>query len=402
METATIDALNNTSRRRTDGAGRAVQSVDAESNITAATFDANSNQLSVSDPNSVGYTAVFDARNRETSRTDTMNAETQQSFDANSNVVKTIDAKNANSTAVFDARDRRVSLTDRIGGTTSWSFDGNSNITSLTDSESRTTAFAFDPRNLKMTETYADHNPPAVNDQVTFVYDGAKRLQTRTDQQGDYVTMIYDMANRLTARQYRDHTKQPTDPPNDTDSFSYDGGGHMLAAVSGRYSNTLAFTYDQAGRMASEALTIGGQTYTVGRAYDAANRLTTITYPDSSVVAQTFTARNLLQQVNYQNALAASFTYDAGGRRATRKLGDTPGTTTTWGYANGSDLIASITTPNLPSFTYTYDANKNKTAESITGVLQPYGFSTGASGYDAEDRLVNWTRTDSAENQSWT
>lgn len=402
LETAFIDALDNTSRQRADGAGRTIQLLDAESNVTTATFDANSNQLSVSDPNSVGFTAVFDTRNRETSRTDTMNAQTQQAFDANSNVVKTIDAKNASSTAVFDARDRRVSLTDRIGGTTSWGFDGNSNVISLTDSESRTTAFAFDPRNLKMTETYADHNPPTVNDQVTFVYDGAKRLQTRTDQQGDYVTMIYDMANRLTARQYRDHTKQPSDPPNDTDSFTFDGGGHMLTAVSGRYSNALTFTYDQAGRLASEALTIGGQTYTVGRAYDVANRLVTLTYPDGSVVGQTFTARNLLQQVNYQNALAAAFTYDVGGRRSTRKLGDTPGTTTTWDYATGGDLIASISTPNLPSFTYTYDGNKNKTAESINGVLEPYGFSTGASGYDADDRLVGWTRTDSAQSQSWT
>lgn len=402
LETAYIDALNNTNRRRTDGGGRSTQVVDAESNITAMTFDANSNQLSVSDPNAVGYTAVFDARNRETSRTDTMNAVTQTTFDGNSNVVKSIDAKNNISTAAFDARDRRVSLTDRIGGTTSWAFDGNSNAVSLTDSESRTTQFAFDARNLKISETFADHNPPAVNDQVTLVYDGARRLKTRTDQQGDYITMIWDMANRRSAREYRDHTKQPTDPPNDTDSFTFDGANHMLTAVSGRYSNTLTFIYDQAGRLANEALTIGGQTYTVGRSYDGANRLVSLTHSDGSVVTQSFTARDLLQQVNYQNASVSSFTYDAGGRRSTRTLGDAPSTVTTWGYVTGGDPVASISTPNLTSFSYTYDTNKNKTVESITSVLQPYGFSTGASGYDNDDRLAAWARSDGNDNESWT
>ena len=402
LETAHIDALGNINRQREDGAERLLQSVDAESNVTAATFDANSNQLSVADPNSVGYTAVFDARNRETSRTDTMNATTQAAFDGNSNLVKSVDAKSNSSTAVFDARDRRVSLTGRIGGTTSWGLDGNSNVVSLTDSESNTTQFSYDPRNLKTAEIYADNNPPSANDQVTFVYDGARRIQTRTDQLGDYVTMIYDMARRLTAREYRDSTKQPTDPPNDTDSFTFDGGAHMLTAVSGRYSNTLTLTYDQAGRLASESLTVGGQTYSVGRTYDAANRLVSIAYPDGSAVAQNFTARGLLEQINYQGNVAASFTYDPAGRRATRTLGDTPGTTTTWGYVTGGDLIASISTPSLPSFAYTYDANTNMTGESITGVLQHYGFSAGAAGYDAQDRLVAWSRADGNDDESWT
>jgi YD repeat-containing protein len=402
LETVYIDALNSTNCRRTDGADRAIQSVDAESNITAATFDANSNQLSVADPNAVGYSAVFDARNRETSRTDTMNATTATGFDANSNVVRSTDAKSNSSSAFFDARDRRASLTDRIGGTASWRLDANSNVVSLTDSESHTTQFAFDSRNLKIAETYADHNPPSVNDQVTFVYDGAKRLQTRTDQQLDYVTMIYDMASRLTSREYGDSGKQPTDPPNDSDIFTFRGDDHLLTAVCSRYSNTLSFTYDTAGRITSESLTIGGETYTVGRAYDAANRLVTITYPDGSPVGRSFTARNLLQQVSYQAAVAASFGYDVGGRRSTRTLGDTPGTTTTWSYEVGSDLVASISAPNMPSFGYTYDGNSNKTAETITSVLAPYGFSTGASGYDSDDHLIAWDRADGNENEAWT
>ena len=402
LETASINALDNTERRRTDGAGRPIQSLDAANNVTALTYDANSNRLSASDPNAVGYSAVFDARNRQISRTDTANATVQTQFDANSNVVKTIDAKNASGMAVFDARDRRATATDRINGVTSWSLDANSNLLSITDTESRTTSFQYDARNLKTAATYADNNPPTVNDQRVFAYDGAKRLVTLTAQTADYATYVWDQANRLTARQYRDSTKQPTDPPNDTDSFTFDGAGHALTAASGRYGNTLTFAYDQAGRLDSESLTMGGQTYVIGRSYDAANRLTGLTYPDSATVGRTYTNRNQLQQVTYNSATAASFSYDPGRRRSMRTLGDTPGTETSYAYSTGDNTLASISTPNLPGFSYSFDANKNKMAETITGVLGNYGFSTGAAGYDAIDRLLVWNRSDNARNQSWT
>jgi YD repeat-containing protein len=50
--------------------------------------------------------------------------------------------------------------------------------------------------------------------------------------------------------------------------FTYDRAGRMLTALSGRYANTVTLAYDHAGRLASEGLTIAGQTYSVGRTYD--------------------------------------------------------------------------------------------------------------------------------------
>ncbi len=45
--------------------------------------------------------------------------------------------------------------------------------------------------------------------------------------------------------------------------------------------------------------------------------------------------------------------------------------------------------------------NKNRTAETITGVMSDYGYDTGPAGYDAEDRLVNWERSDGQQDQDW-
>ena len=37
----------------------------------------------------------------------------------------------------------------------------------------------------------------------------------------------------------------------------------------------------------------------------------------------------------------------------------------------------------IDMFTFTYDENQNKTGEARSGVMANWGFSTGASGYDA-------------------
>jgi RHS repeat-associated protein len=52
----------------------------------------------------------------------------------------------------------------------------------------------------------------------------------------------------------------------------------------------------------------------------------------------------------------------------------------------------------LGDLSYTWDANKNKTGESIGGVMSGYGFT---ADYDAEDRLVSWDRADTNLDQSW-
>lgn len=47
---------------------------------------------------------------------------------------------------------------------------------------------------------------------------------------------------------------------------------------------------------------------------------------------------------------------------------------------------------------YTWDANLNKTAETISGVISGYGFT---AGYDNAGRLISWNRSDSTLDQAW-
>ncbi len=131
-----------------------------------------------------------------------------------------------------------------------------------------------------------------------------------------------------------------------------------------------------------------------------ANRRTGITYPDGSVVARQYTARDQLSQIDYNTDMVATFDYDAGSRRTSRVLGDTPGTQTAWVYGRQDNLPTAINAGVAgASFSYTYDANKNKLTEGISAPMANYGFNSTA--YDPADRLTAWNRTDGNLDQAW-
>ena len=50
-----------------------------------------------------------------------------------------------------------------------------------------------------------------------------------------------------------------------------------------------------------------------------------------------------------------------------------------------------VDVPGYPglSFTYSYDQNRNVTAQATAGVMARYSFT---AGYDNEDRLASWNR----------
>ena len=55
----------------------------------------------------------------------------------------------------------------------------------------------------------------------------------------------------------------------------------------------------------------------------------------------------------------------------------------------------------IGNLSYTWDANKNKTSETIGGTMSGYGFTSAGTTYDDEDRLTGFARTSGTFNQSW-
>ncbi|MEM6470525.1 MAG: RHS repeat-associated core domain-containing protein [Planctomycetota bacterium] len=404
LASISVDADGKTSKSLSDGAGRMVRSVDQLAKVTTYEYDAGGNRLKIRDPNSVGQDCLYDALGRQTQCTDTGSDVTKSSYDLAGNKVTSTDAKNEDTTYTYDARGRQIKQTDRLGGETEFAYTDMNRLSSLTDAENQVTSYTYDSAGFKLTETYPDHTggSPGASTYgvVTFTPDAAGRVLRKQDQLGDTVTYNYDLAGRLTSRQYRTAANRPSGTVTDTDSFTYDDAGRTLTAVSSRYTNTITYTYDNAGRKSTEALTISGQTYTVTTAYDTQGRVSTLTYPDGTSVGRTYTDRSQLATITVASTTIDTRTYDDGGRMTASSYNNGVSESRTF---NNDNTLASIgyTGAAIGNLTYGWDANKNKTSEGIAGTMSGYGFDVGTSGYDDEDRLVNWERDDTNLDQSW-
>ena len=409
LETCRVDATGKTSKAWSDAAGRTLRSIDQLAKVTTRTFDAAGNQLSVRDPNSVGQDCLYDVRGRDTQCTDTAGAVTKKDYDKAGNVIKQTDAKNKFTYITFDARGREKTSTDRINGVTTRNYLATGQLDTLNDAQNQTTTYTYDDAGVKLTEQYPDHTGGTPGQiaygVITFTLDPASRVIVKRDQKGDTCKYIYDFAGRSTTHQYRTLANSPGGVPSgtisDTDSFTFDKASRMLTAVSGRYVNTVTYTYDQAGRKKTEALTISGKTYTTTTAYNTRGEVTGLTYPDGALVNRDYTDRGELWKVKHATVTIDTRTYDNGGRMTASTFNN--GVAETRSYGSDNTLTAinfGGTGSAIGSLTYGWDVNKNKTSEVVSGTMSNYGFTIPTSGYDNEDRLVTYNRT-SGLSQSW-
>ncbi len=413
-----IDPEGNVTKTVTDGAGRTFQRIDAEGKISAASYNALGKVVSQRDPNGVGADLVYDVLGRTISQTDTRHNTSSVDYDLEGNVVEATDAKGKTVVSTFDEFNRKTVVKDRLHTTgtpseTRYNYNNAGHLVSIVDAEGGLTGYTYDDLGRKIEEIHPDHvsgSNSGTNDYgvVAYDYDPAGRLLRKTDQAGNSMTLVYDMASRITRRDYRDPANSPNGTIADSDTFTFDNAGRTLTADSGRYNNLVTMTYNTAGRLATESLLIDAQTYTVGRTYDSRGQLASLNYPDGSIVERDYNSRGLLEQVKYKGGVIDTRSYDDGGRLDISTYGN--GAITDYEYrddANGQDnLIAQIATTNsgankVGTYAYEYDANRNKTSETISGAgfMSDYGFSTSA--YDDDDRLTAWTRTDGNKNQSW-
>ncbi|MEK7411843.1 MAG: hypothetical protein AAB263_00835, partial [Planctomycetota bacterium] len=190
VETTQTDALSHVTRSRTDGAGRTRQGVDALGYVSTATFDAAGNQLSQLDANAIGWSAVYDGRNRTTSRSSTRTdvaESTSWTYDADNNRLTETDGLGKTETSTYDLRNRRTVLLDRVNGTTRFAYDAVSNLLEISDAENEArgglayvagaTQYAYDVRNQLTAEAF----PAGQTGRTlrTYTYDGGRRLVTR-------------------------------------------------------------------------------------------------------------------------------------------------------------------------------------------------------------------------------
>src|SRR5207248_2272301 len=139
-----------------------------------------------------------------------------------------------------------------------------------------------------------------------------------------------------------------------TSAYSYDNANRLLAVTHSQGGTTLAsagYTLDAAGNRTAKQTPAGTESYV----QDALNRLTQVTYPDSTTTG---------------------YTYDAVGNRASMT---TAAGTTSYAY-DAADRLTAVTPPGQGAVSDSYDSNGSQTARG-----------TDSFTWDAANRLTGTT-----------
>lgn len=306
----------------------------------------------------------------------------------------------------------KITDTGDPGGLNTWrteyTYDLNDQLRQIKDSQQNIKTMVFDGLKRMTSMNDPDRGP------MTFIYDDASNLKETIDAKGQHISYSYDGANRIKTEDYLDAAGLSPDvtytydvatsvPLGDGSSGAGANSQGQLASVRDLSGET-HYSYDARARVAYEVKRIPdrltGQlvSYRTGFAYDSADRLETLTYPDGDQLGHGYDSRNLLTRLSGDAAgnIIGSIGYRPSGQLGTISFGNGVGTT----YSYDPRLrLRSINSQHptlntqLVSFSYTFDGASNITRiddlRDLAGQPQATArFNSQAFTYDSLYRLT--------------
>jgi RHS repeat-associated protein len=312
----------------------------------------------VAAPNQVGSAAAI---------TDALGTVIHFKYDPEYKLLGVVGALGDSAAASYDQYGNIASVTSPIGNLTNLAYTGDQAPSSVTDPSGNMTSFGYDSAFDLTSTTYPN------TQKVNYTYDTQGRPLSRTNLRGQTVTFTY-------------------------------GAHNLLASKTFSNGSTVQYSYDSHFNLQSSTTAAGVTRY----AYDAADRLTTLTNPDGTSLTFTYNANgqrtsmrdstNFVTNYTYDaagrlaslnsgtGASIVLYAYDANGRLATKTFGN--GTSTSLAYdANGQPISIIHYSPShaiLSEYDYTYDTEGHPvTMKAPTGTL--------TYGYDLDGQLTSVT-----------
>jgi YD repeat-containing protein len=353
-----LNAQGCTETRVYDELNRLTQTKDAQGNITAISYDLLGNPKTITDAE--GRTTTF-------------------KYDDLGRLIETVDPVietpvDKTQLFVYDEAGNLIEATDRKGQVTRYTYDRlNRNTQTLHLVDNSTESNTYDSfgdlaqsQNSAVTYTYtytAKHQLKTKTDSrlnlsLSWTYDPAGNIDSKTDYQGDVTDYQYDSANRLVAE---------TNPAYLQVSYHYDGAGRLLdrilsngartrygwdsagrltkltnTTVTGQSVNNTRYTRDRIGNILSQTEASGLPGSAVTFSYDPAYRLLSADYSGTTANDEAYSYDKVgNRKISTQGALipiASSryYAYNAGNRLANIRTGAAP---------PGRSLKATGTTP---------------------------------------------------------
>ncbi|MBI3387014.1 MAG: hypothetical protein HY027_04650 [Deltaproteobacteria bacterium] len=360
---------------------------------------------------------TYDVRGRLITMTEGAEAEvrtTTYSYNAQSYVQTITDPIGRMVSFTYDAAGRPLTEMLPDGRVVTATYDPNGNLAHITPPGRLAHQMSYSPVDLE-----TQYNPPdvvsVVPDEVNSSFSIDRQLTLLSRPDGASVTPVYDTAGRISSIAFSrgslgmsyDTTTGLltgiTAPDGIGHVFGYDGDLLRSEQLTGPVPSTVAWTYDNDFRVASESVNGGNA---ASFSYDADSVLTQagslVVAPDaqSGLLAGTTLggvtdswiynthAEPTDYRVHYNGSdvYRAQYTRDGIGR-ITRKIESIAGTTDTFMYTY--DLAGRLLTANKNAtpISFTYDVNSSRTSYS-----GPLG-DVSTTQYDAQDRMTQYGAT---------
>ena len=275
-----------------------------------------------------------------------------------------------------------LAITDSNGVVTTLGYDARERLTSRQTSI-ETTGYSYYPTGLLKTVTLPDSST------LTYSYDNAHRLTKITDGPGYYITYTLDAMSNVTGASSYD----PTGALHRTHTRAYNTLSELYKDINsaGTSAVTTTYGYDSNGNQTSIAAPLSRNT---ANQFDALNRLSQITDPNSGVTKLAYDANDNLASVQDPRSLATSYTHDGFGEVTQLVSPDTGTTTKTYDSAGN---LKTSTDARSALATYTYDALNRVTQIAYSDQTISLAYDSGTNGVG---RLTG--ASDANHSMSWT
>jgi RHS repeat-associated protein len=334
--------------------GSTAYTITANDAVTYFTYDANSNRLTLTEPDGNVTTYAYDALNRETRSVNAAGDTTVTTYDPVGNI-HTLSTPNSNvTTNSYNALNRLVQQVDSQAIVQTTAYDPAGNVLSRFDGNGNGLSYAYDSDNRAINMT------DSLGKSTVFAYDPVGNLRSKTDRVGNVTTYRYDAIDRRVA---------VTDAQPATTRYQYDNVGNLTTLTDAK-GHATTFTYDAVNRRIAERyadLSHNTVTYT----YDAVGHRSSRTDQKGQTTAYTYSDLYFLLQRNYPVSPADVFTYDLSGRLLSGVRGTWIDTYT---YDGGNRVIQSV--QNGRTIRYTYN---------VPGRVRVIGYPGGRSITEQRD-----------------
>lgn len=304
----------------------------------------------------------------------------EKRYDNNGNLISTTDAQARVTSYEYDAADRMVSTTAPDGGVTRFEYDARGNLTSVTDPRPLQTRYEYNG----FGQVTALISPDTGT--TTYNYDSAGRLSSEHKADGSTVNYSWDLLGR----------KRSRTSGSVAEAFNYDEGQYGVGRMTSFTDNVgeTRYTYNPHGDMLSQLNKYWGNLYTTSWQYDAAGRMTSMTYPRGLRLTYQYDAIGRVSSIGSNlpapwNTIADSFIYQPGGN-----------STYAWRFGNNVPRAIRHNTDGQVSYTHGGTQNNTYVYDNTGQLSAMYDINATLNqsfGYDAASRVSSVTRNNDAQ-----